>query len=107
MAKVPFSVTHALPVEIAATRLLAGVPKLEKAIPGGGSVVPTRVGDDGMRLEIGAMGQTITVNAVLTTESVTGTVDIPLMLTMMKSQIADMVETSVARMLAKDSTDAV
>ncbi|SEN17556.1 Putative polyhydroxyalkanoic acid system protein (PHA_gran_rgn) [Loktanella fryxellensis] len=101
MPKVAFHVPHTLPVEDAAARLLAGIPKLEKAIPGGGTVEAERIGDDGMQLCIGIMGQTIVVDSTLTADSVAGTVDVPLVLTMMKGQIAQMVETAVARMLSK------
>ena len=99
MPAVPFRVSHDLPVEDAARRLMAGVPKLEKAIPGGAAVTATQVGDDGMNLRIVAMGQTITVESVLTRDAVTGVVQVPLTLMLMKAQIGQMVESSVARML--------
>ena len=99
MPAVPFCVPHDLAPDRAAERLLVGVPKLEKAIPGGAHVTATRVGDDGMQLRIAAMGQVIGVDAVLTPTTVEGTVQVPLTLSLMKGQIAQMVETSVARML--------
>ncbi|KQI67513.1 Putative polyhydroxyalkanoic acid system protein (PHA_gran_rgn) [Loktanella sp. DSM 29012] len=101
MPSVDFNVPHALPKEDAAARLLAGIPKLEKAIPGGGDVQAERVGDDGMILSIKAMGQTITVDSVLSDSAVSGQVKVPLMLAMMQTQIRDMVQDSVTRMLAK------
>ncbi len=101
MPHVPFSVPHSLPVPEAAARLLAGVPKLEKALPPGGHVTAEQIGDDGMRLDIGVMGQTIVVDSQLTPEAVQGTIAVPMMLTMMKGQIVQMVESSVAKMLAK------
>lgn len=106
MAKVPFRVTHTLTQQAASDRLLAGIPKLEKALPGGGTVVASRHGDDRMRLDIGLMGQTIVVDAVLTPEDVSGTVAVPMMLAMMKGQISDMVEDAITRMLAKAPSDA-
>ena len=99
MPTVPFRVSHDLSRAEAADRLMAGVPKLEQAIPGGASVDATRVGEDGMTLRITAMGQVITVESVLTDDAVSGTVGLPLTLTLMKTQIAQMVEQSVARML--------
>ena len=99
MPAISFNVPHDLAVEDAAQRLMAGVPKLEKAIPGGADVTATRVGDDGMTLRIVAMGQVITVDSVLTPDAVSGTVQVPLTLTLMKTQIGQMVESSVARML--------
>ena len=99
MPAISFHVPHDLSVEVAAERLLAGVPKLEKVIPGGAEVTATRVGNDGMNLRIVAMGQVITVDSVLTEDAVEGTVQVPLTLTLMKAQIGQMVESSVARML--------
>ena len=99
MSTIAFHVPHDLPSDVAAARLLDGVPQLEKAIPGGAQVTATPVGDDGMSLRIVAMGQVIGVDAVLTAQAVTGTVKVPLALTLMKSQIGQMVEVSVARML--------
>ena len=99
MPAISFNVPHDLPVEVAAERLMAGVPKLEKAIPGGAEVTATRVGDDGMNLRIVAMGQVIAVESVLTGDAVSGTVQVPLALALMKAQIGQMVESSVARML--------
>lgn len=101
MPKVPFSVPHNLPVPEAAARLLAGVPKLERALPPGGTVTAEQIGADGMRLDIGVMGQTITVDSHLTDDAVQGTVAVPMMMTMMKGQILQIVESSVAKMLAK------
>lgn len=101
MPSIDFTVPHALSKEDAAARLLAGIPKLEKAIPGGGDVTAERVGDDGMILSIKAMGQTITVDSVLTDTAVGGQVNVPLILAMMQNQIRDMVQDSVSRMLAK------
>lgn len=102
MPRIPFSVTHSLPIDVAAQRLLAGVPKLEKAIPGGGKVEATQIGEDGMLLRIGVMGQTITVDSILTADAVGGTVEIPLVLAMMKGQISQMVEGAITRMLGAD-----
>ncbi|WP_102109717.1 polyhydroxyalkanoic acid system family protein [Oceaniglobus roseus] len=101
MAGVNFHVPHDLDVEEAAARLLAGLPKLERSIPGGGQVAAERVGADGMHLTIGVMGQKIVVRSVLTEEAVSGTVEVPMMLSMMRMQIAEEVERSVGRMLAK------
>ena len=105
MPTLPFRVPHALPRDEAATRLLAGVPKLEKALPGGAKVAATRVGDDRMLLKINVMAQTINVDSVLTADAVAGTVDVPLMMTMMGGQITQMVESAVARMLAAQARD--
>ncbi|WP_394152182.1 hypothetical protein [Loktanella salsilacus] len=102
MPRIPFSVPHTMPVEVAAQRLLNGVPKLEKAIPGGGKVDATRIGEDGMLLRIGVMGQTIVVDAILTADAVGGTVEIPMVLAMMKGQVSQMVEGAITRMLRSD-----
>ena len=99
MPAITFNVPHDLTAAEAAQRLMAGVPKLEKAIPGGAEVTATRVGDDGMNLRIVAMGQVITVDSVLTEDAVKGTVQVPLTLALMKAQIGQMVESAVTRML--------
>lgn len=59
----------------------------------------TRTGGDGMHLRIVAMGQVISVDSTLTADAVMGTVQVPIMLALMKSQIAQMVEALVGRML--------
>jgi hypothetical protein len=105
MPRIPFSVAHSLPVEVAAERLLAGVPKLEKAIPGGGQIEATQIGEDGMLLRIGVMGQTIIVVSVLTSDAVGRTVEIPLVLAVMKGQISQLVEGAIAKMLRAGPSD--
>ncbi|WP_165351978.1 polyhydroxyalkanoic acid system family protein [Salipiger sp. IMCC34102] len=101
MPKVDFTVPHSLPREEATARLLAGVPKLRGKLPPGGTVDARRVGEDGMVLDIGLMGQQVTVDSRLTDTSVDGQVRIPAMMALMKGQIADMVTDAITRMLAK------
>ena len=78
------------------------MPKLENATPGGGQIEAPQIGEDGMLLRIGVMGQTISVDAVLTSDAVGGTVEIPLVLAVMKGQISQMVEGAITRMLGAD-----
>jgi hypothetical protein len=81
------------------------VPKLEKAIPGGGQIEAPQIGEDGMLLRIGVMGQTITGDAVLTFDAVGGTVEALLVLAVMKGQISQMVEGTIAKMLGAGPSD--
>jgi hypothetical protein len=81
------------------------VPKLEKAIPGGGQIEAPQIGEDGMLLRIGVMGPTITGYAVLTSDAVGGTVEALLVLAVMKGQISQMVEGIIAKMLRAGPSD--
>lgn len=81
------------------------MPKLENATPGGGQIEAPQIGEDGMLLRIGVMGQTISVDAVLTSDAVGGTVEIPLVLAVMKGQIFQMVEGAITKMVRAGLSD--
>ena len=58
-----------------------------------------------MLMRIGVMGQTISVDDVLTSDAVGGTVEIPLVLAVMKGQISKTVEGAITKMVRAGLSD--
>lgn len=101
MADIQFDIPHDLGKAEARRRIEAGLPKLEAHIPGGGTVEPAWQGDDRLFLAIKAMGQKIAADLEIGETIVSGTVKIPMMLSMMAGPIGEFVKTSAERMLSK------
>ncbi|WP_375691305.1 polyhydroxyalkanoic acid system family protein [Pseudooceanicola sp. LIPI14-2-Ac024] len=101
MAKIDFTVPHALALDEVRARIAAGIPKLREKIPGGAEVEADWQPENRLVLSIKAMGQTITVDGELAETEVRGVTSVPMMLSMMAGQIGEMVQDSIARMLAK------
>jgi hypothetical protein len=96
-----FDIPHDLGKADARRRIEAGLPKLGVHIPGGGTVEPDWHGNDRLTLSIKAMGQKITADLAIGESVVTGTVKIPMMLSMMAGPIGEFVKTSAEKMLSK------
>ncbi|MGE7206500.1 polyhydroxyalkanoic acid system family protein [Sphingomonas sp. NPDC019816] len=101
MASVNFDVPHELGRTEARRRIELGLPKLESKIPGGGQVTSEWPAEDRLILTIIAMGQTVKADMNIADTAVTGTVAIPMMLSMMAGPISEFVKTSAEKMLAK------
>ena len=101
MANIPFDIPHDLGKNEARRRVEAGLPKLAKHIPGGGTVDAEWTGADTLALAIVAMGQKVEVDMQVGDANLAGTVKVPMMLAMMSGPIADFVRTSAEKMLAK------
>ncbi|EZP51506.1 MULTISPECIES: polyhydroxyalkanoic acid system family protein [Sphingomonas] len=101
MAAIPFDIAHDLGRDEARRRIAAGLPKLARHIPGGGTVDADWTGPDTLALAIVAMGQKVAVDMTVGDADVRGTVRVPMMLAMMSGPIADFVKTSAEKMLAK------
>lgn len=96
-----FEIPHSLGAAEARRRIEAGLPGLEKHIPGGGTVSPNWTAENRLALDISAMGQTIGVAIEVEDALVRGDVDIPMILSMMSGPIRDFVEKSSRIMLEK------
>ena len=101
MASVDFDIPHELGQAEARRRIEQGLPKLEAHIPGGGQVQSEWPADDRLMLTIIAMGQTVKADMNIADRAITGTVAIPMMLSMMAGPISEFVKTSAEKMLAK------
>ena len=101
MATIPFDVPHSLGRDEARARIQAGLPKLAQHIPGGGTVSDHWTGTDALTLTIIAMGQSVEVKMAIGEANLSGTVKVPMMLSMMSGPITDFVKTSAEKMLAK------
>ena len=95
-------IPHNLGQAEAKRRIEQGLPKLEQHIPGGGSLSATWPSDYVLAMDISAMAQTIPVRMTIEAERVHGTVAIPMFLKMMSGPISDFIQTSAAKMLAKE-----
>lgn len=98
---IDFDIPHALGKDEARRRIVAGVPKLEQHIPGGGTVDARWQGNDALAMTITAMGQKVAVDMVVSDGACRGTVTVPMMLAMMAGPISEFVKTSAAKMLGK------
>ncbi|MEG3087528.1 polyhydroxyalkanoic acid system family protein [Sphingomonas sp. PB4P5] len=101
MADLHFDIPHDLGKTEARHRIEAGLPKLAAHIPGGGTVEPAWQSEDRLTLAIKAMGQKIAADLEIGETVVSGTVKIPMVLSMMAGPIGAFVKTSAEKMLAK------
>ena len=99
-APLSFDIPHSLGREEARRRIDAGLPKLAKHIPGGGTVGSSWTSPDRLALTITAMGQKVGVDLDVRDTAIAVRVAVPLMLSMMAAPIADFVRTSAGKMLA-------
>jgi hypothetical protein len=95
-----FDIPHKLGKAEAKRRIEAGIPKLERHIPGGGTVKADWTGPDQVTMTVSAMGQKIPVDMVIEEGLVRATVVVPMMLSMMAGAISGFVQTSAEKMLA-------
>jgi hypothetical protein len=95
-----FDIPHQLGKAEARRRIQAGIPKLERHIPGGGQVETTWLDEDRVALAITAMGQKVSADLLIEETSVKASVTVPLMLSMMAGPISGFVKTSAEKMLA-------
>ncbi|MET4896091.1 polyhydroxyalkanoic acid system family protein [Sphingomonadaceae bacterium jetA1] len=102
MASVNFDIPHELGLAEARRRIEQGLPKLEAHIPGGGQVSTEWPAEDRLMLTILAMGQTVKADMNIADTAVTGTVAIPMMLSMMAGPIGEFVKTSAEKMLSRE-----
>jgi hypothetical protein len=100
MADMKFEIPHNLGKAEARRRIEAGMPTLAAHIPGGGTVDPEWRGEDRLLLAIKAMGQKIGAELEIGEAVVSGTVKIPMMLSMMSGPIGEFVKTSAEKMLS-------
>lgn len=94
-------IPHNLGAAEAKRRIDAGLPKLEKHIPGGGTVDANWTTDNKLEMKITAMGQTVPVQLVVEDAVIRGTISVPMMLKMMSGPISEFVKTSAQKMLSK------
>lgn len=95
-------IPHDLGRDEAKRRVLAGLPKLEQHLPGGGSLTAAWPSDYRLDLTITAMAQTIPVTLGIEENRVIGTVEVPMFLRMMSGQISEFVKTSAQKMLTRE-----
>jgi hypothetical protein len=100
-----FDIPHKLGKAEAKRRIEAGIPKLERHIPGGGTVQADWTGEDRMAMTVTAMGQKVSVDMLVEDAVVHATVAVPLMLSMMAGAISGFVQTSAEKMLAAPEPD--
>lgn len=98
-----FDIPHKLGKAEAKRRIDAGIPKLERHIPGGGTVQANWTGEDRLAMTVTAMGQKVAVDMVVEEAVVRASVQVPMMLAMMAGAISGFVQTSAEKMLAKPS----
>lgn len=98
-----FDIPHKLGKAEAKRRIEAGIPKLARHIPGGGTVQADWTGEDRMAMTVTAMGQKVSVDMLVEDAVVRATVAVPLMLSMMAGAISGFVQTSAEKMLASPS----
>lgn len=96
-----FEIPHRLGKAEAKRRIDAGMPALEKHIPGGGTVASAWTAEDSVALNVVAMGQTVGVRIDVEDAVVRGDVAVPLTLSMMSGLIRDFIEKSARIMLEK------
>jgi hypothetical protein len=95
-----FDIPHKLGKAEAKRRIEAGIPKLGRHIPGGGTVQAEWTGEDRVLMTVTAMGQKVSVDMLVQETSVHATVIVPMMLSMMAGAISGFVQTSAEKMLA-------
>jgi hypothetical protein len=95
-----FDIPHRLGKAEAKRRIEAGLPKLERHIPGGGTVQADWTGEDRLAMTVTAMGQKVAVDMVVEEAVVHASVAVPMMLSMMAGAISGFVRTSAEKMLA-------
>lgn len=95
-----FDIPHTLGREEARRRIEAGLPKLERHIPGGGTVDAAWPEPDRLELTIAAMGQKVGVTMAIADEVIHASVAVPFMLSMMAGPIGEFVRASADKMLA-------
>lgn len=95
-----FDIPHKLGKTEAKRRIDAGLPKLERHIPGGGTVQAHWTGEDRLAMTVTAMGQKVSVDMVVEEAVVHASVTVPMMLSMMAGAISGFVQTSAEKMLA-------
>jgi hypothetical protein len=95
-----FDIPHKLGKTEAKRRIDAGLPKLERHIPGGGTVQAHWTGEDRLAMTVTAMGQKVSVDMVVEEAVVHASVAVPMMLSMMAGAISGFVQTSAEKMLA-------
>lgn len=98
-----FDIPHKLGKAEAKRRIEAGIPKLERHIPGGGTVQANWTGEDRLAMTVIAMGQKVAVDMIVEEASVHASVQVPMMLSMMAGTISGFVQTSAQKMLEKPS----
>ncbi|WP_246332087.1 polyhydroxyalkanoic acid system family protein [Sphingomonas chungangi] len=96
-----FDIPHTLGKAEAKRRIGAGIPKLERHIPGGGTVQAHWTGDDRLAMTVTAMGQKVVVDMMVEEAVVRASVQVPMMLSMMAGAISGFVQTSAQKMLEK------
>ena len=86
-----FDIPHKLGKTEAKRRIDAGLPKLERHIPGGGTVQAHWTGEDRLAMTVTAMGQKVSVDMVVEEAVVHASVAVPMMLSMMAGAISGFV----------------
>ena len=101
-----FDIPHTLGRDEAKRRIEAGLPKLERHIPGGGTVEATWKSDYQLAMKISTMGQTVSTDLLIEDATIKASVVVPMMLAMIGGAISGFVKTSAEKMLAppKDPT---
>jgi hypothetical protein len=95
-----FDIPHQLGRDEAKRRIEAGIPKVEKHIPGGGTVEATWLTDDQVRMTVTAMGQTIDTDLTVEDTLIHAKLMLPALLSMMAGPISGFIKTSAEKMLA-------
>lgn len=104
-APLTFDIPHSLGKEEAKRRIIAGLPKMAKHIPGGGEVDSSWTTPDHLAMTITAMKQKVGVELEVEESVIRARVAIPMMLSMMGGPIAEFVKTSAHKMLAAPKSE--
>jgi hypothetical protein len=100
-----FDIPHRLGKAEAKRRIEAGIPKLERHIPGGGTVQAHWPSEDRVHMVVTAMGQTIDADLSIEEAKVHAAVKVPMFLAVMAGTISGFVKTSAEKMLAAPDKD--
>lgn len=102
---ITIDIPHALGREEAKRRMMAGVGKIARHIPGGAAeVTATWPSEDRMTLNIAAMGQEIAADLDVEERCVKVTLAVPLMLSFMSGPISAIIQRSAEELLLGDQS---
>ncbi|PZU12948.1 MAG: hypothetical protein DI606_07255 [Sphingobium sp.] len=93
-------IPHSLGRDEAKRRVEAGLPKLEKHIPSGGTVSAMWPEPYRLDMRIDVMGQSIPTTLWVEDAHIRASVSVPMMLKMMSGPISDFIRGSAQKMLA-------
>lgn len=100
---ITIDIPHDLGRAEAKRRMMAGVDKIARHIPGGGEVSSSWPAEDRMVLTIAAMGQKVSADLDVEDRLVKVSLTVPLMLSFMSGPITAIVQKSAEELLLNDA----